>query len=96
MRCPFFDSFTSDIVKALALCLKPRQFCAGDIIVHAGDFGQSMFFLEHGTVSIVPAKGAATVLATLKAGSFFGETAVSDADHVVDFTLIDQPTNLIS
>ncbi|KAL7552346.1 hypothetical protein ACHAWF_015584 [Thalassiosira exigua] len=75
LHCPFFDFFTGDIVKALAISMKPRQYCAGDIIVHAGDFGQSMFFLETGTVQVVPSDGS-TVLATLAAGSFFGETSL--------------------
>ena len=79
LHCPFFDFFTNDTVKALALCLKPRQFCAADIIVHAGDFGQSMFFLETGTVQAVPSDGStARVLVTLNAGSFFGETSVRE------------------
>lgn len=76
VQCPFFDFCPNDIVKALALCLKPKTFCAGDIICAAGDFGQSMFFLETGTVQVVPSDGS-TVLATLAEGSFFGETSVS-------------------
>ncbi|KAL9190988.1 hypothetical protein ACHAXT_000694 [Thalassiosira profunda] len=75
LSCPFFDFFTHDVVKAIALCLRPSQFCAGDIIVHAGDFGQSMFFLESGEVKVV-APGGGAVLATLTAGSFFGETSL--------------------
>ena len=76
LSCPFFDSLSDDIVKSLALCLKPKQYSAADVIIHAGDFGQSMFFLESGVVQAVPSDGS-TVLATLVAGSFFGEASVS-------------------
>ena len=75
VQCPFFDSYTNDIIKALALCLKPSTFSPGEIICNAGDFGQSMYFLEKGTVQVVVV-GGSTVLATLCGGSFFGETAL--------------------
>lgn len=75
LQCPFFDYCSNDIVKALALCLKPMTFCAGDLLCSAGDFGQTMYFLETGTVQVVPSDGS-TVLATLGPGSFFGETSV--------------------
>lgn len=87
LQCPFFDILTHDIVKAVALCLQPSQFFAGDIIIHAGDFGQSMFFLETGTVKVVPS-GGGTVLATLTAGSYFGETSVSKlAVSLIEYVL---------
>jgi len=73
MNCPFFDYCTSDVVKALALCLKPSLFSPGEIICAAGDFGQSMFFLEQGKVQVF---SDSKVLATLGSGSFFGETAL--------------------
>lgn len=75
VQCPFFDFCTNDIVKALALCLKPLTFSPGEVVCAAGDFGQSMFFLERGTMQVAPSDGSA-VLATLTSGSFFGETAL--------------------
>jgi CRP-like cAMP-binding protein len=75
LDCPFFDCVSSDIVKALALIMKSLTFCAGDIICEAGEFGQSMYFLESGTAQVI--SEGSTVVATLVNGSFFGETSVS-------------------
>ena len=87
LQCPFFDFCTDDVIKSLALCLKPCQFNAGDVIIHADDFGQSMFFLENGTVQVVPSDGSA-VLATLVSGSFFGETSVSEKKLLFVLTFV--------
>ena len=72
----FFDFLSDDIVKSLALCLKPKQYSAADVIIHAGDFGQSMFFLESGVVQAVPSDGS-TVLATIPSFSRY------DIRHVI-------------
>ena len=86
-ECPFFDFCSYEIVKALSLCLKLLMFSKDDIIVHAGDMGREMFFLEKGTVEILSDDGE-TVFATLgvntesigslnqKASTFFGETSL--------------------
>ena len=71
--CPFFDVFSNDVVKSLALCLQPKVYCAGDLVVHAGDYGQSMFFLAAGTVNCFSSEA---ILATLGPGTYFGETAL--------------------
>lgn len=75
LNCPIFDCVSSDIVKALALSMKPLAFCAGDVICEAGEYGQSMYFLESGTAQVI--SDASILLATLANGSFFGETSVS-------------------
>ncbi|EED93131.1 cation channel, partial [Thalassiosira pseudonana CCMP1335] len=69
--CQFFDFCSSDIVKALALCLRPLVFSSGDIVCHAGDMGQEMFFLSKGSVEVV-SPDRTTCFATLVEGSFFG------------------------
>ena len=61
-----------------------RVFCAGDIVAHAGDMGQEMFFLERGTVEVLSADRS-TVFATLNEGSFFGETSVRDIKTLPKF-----------
>ena len=74
-HCPFFDSCSNEIIKALTLCLKLRIFSANDILIHADDMGQEMYFLERGTVEVVSRDGK-TVFATLMSGCFFGETSL--------------------
>jgi len=86
-KCPFFDFCSNEIIKALSLRLKLRLYNKDDIIVHAGDMGRKMFFLNTGTVDIVSNDGK-TVFATLSAiserrghtshreSAFFGETSL--------------------
>ncbi len=74
--CPFFHSLQNDVVEALALCMQQLVFCAGDIVIHAGDIGSEMYFLERGTVRVI-SPDHKTVYATLsQRGSFFGETCL--------------------
>ena len=73
--CPFFHSLQNDVVEALALCMKQLVFCAGDIVIHAGDMGSEMFFLDRGTVRVVSADHT-TIYATLSQGAVFGETCL--------------------
>ena len=73
--CPFFDFCSSEIIKALAMCLKTLMFSMGDVLIQFNDMGQEMFFLERGAVEVISGDGS-TVFATLTKGSFFGETAL--------------------
>ena len=73
--CPFFDFCSSEILKALAMCLNPMVFSRGDVLVQFNDMGQEMYFLEKGAVEVVSGDGK-TTFATLHQGSFFGETAL--------------------
>jgi len=74
--CPFFHSLQNDVVESLALCMRQLVFCAGDIIIHAGDMGSEMFFLDRGTVRVVSSDHK-TIYATLsQRGAFFGETCL--------------------
>ena len=79
-QCPFFDFCNSEIIKALALCLKPMRFTAGDVIVQYGDLGAEMYFIETGTVAVVSADDR-TVFCELGDGNFFGETALFFKQH---------------
>ena len=73
--CVYFDFCSDEIVKALTLCLKPVIFSVGDVLIHAGDMGQEMYFLDKGSVDVVSPDGK-TLYATLHDGSFFGETSL--------------------
>lgn len=75
-NCPFFDFCPSNIVDALAVCLRPLIFCAEDIIAYPGDMGQEMFFLQRGVAQVISPDDHATVFATLIDGSYFGETSL--------------------
>ena len=73
--CPFFHSLQNDVVETLALSMQQQVFCAGDVIIHAGDMGSTMYFLDRGTAQVV-SPDHTTVYATLSEGAFFGETCL--------------------
>ena len=74
--CPFFHSLQNDVVEALALRMQQLVFCAGDIIIHAGDMGSEIFFLDRGTVRVVSPDHTTTYATLSQRGAFFGETCL--------------------
>jgi CRP-like cAMP-binding protein len=63
--------------------LTQRHFPRGHIIFHAGERGESMYFLSSGKVEIQTRKGQ--LVAILRSGDFFGEGSLLD-DNCVRFT----------
>jgi CRP-like cAMP-binding protein len=61
-------------LEGLVIELTPRVIVPEELLFHAGDPGNGMYFILRGEVEFVAADG--TVLATLDAGSFFGEAAL--------------------
>jgi voltage-gated potassium channel len=74
-RVPFLQGASHDLVRDLALELRPVVYTPGDYIVHAGEIGHHMYFISRGTVEVIAADGH-TIYGTLKDGDFFGEIAL--------------------
>lgn len=74
-KVPFFKGASQQLVRELALELRPVVFTPGDIVFHAGEIGRHMYFISRGVVEIVSPDGQ-TVFTTLTDGSFFGELAL--------------------
>jgi CRP-like cAMP-binding protein len=74
-NCPFFDFCTEEVLRSLCMVMVQQIFYTGDTIISFGDLGQEMFFIESGRVEVIGNDGL-TVLATVNAGGFFGETAI--------------------
>jgi NADH dehydrogenase len=57
--------------------IQRQHFEAGDIVFQQGDLGDSVYVIEEGECHVLQQKdGATNLLATLKAGDYFGEMAL--------------------
>jgi voltage-gated potassium channel len=74
-KVPFFKGAGEDLVREIALAMRPVIYMPGDYVFRSGDKGQEMFFIGRGGVEVL-AKDGRTVQATLHDGEFFGEIAL--------------------
>ena len=74
-QAPLFKGASHELVREIALQLRPVVFTPGDYIIRTGQYGRHMYFISRGTVEIIAADGH-TVTATLKEGEFVGEVAL--------------------
>jgi hypothetical protein len=74
-KVPLFNGASPELVRDIALAMRPLVYLPGDFIFHAGDRGQEMFFIGRGTVEIL-GKDEHSIQATLRDGQFFGEVAL--------------------
>ena len=72
---PLFQGASQELIRELALELRPVVFAPGDDIFRAGQFGRHMYFISRGMVQIISTDGV-TVVNTLSDGDFFGEIAL--------------------
>jgi DNA-binding NtrC family response regulator len=77
-KASIFSSLEEEDLKPLASLLKSRQVPAGEIVIHQGEFGDSIFFICQGEVDIFfqNEEGAESVIGHLKEGNLFGEMAL--------------------
>ncbi len=74
---PFFRNASEDLKREVVQELKPMAFMKGDLIFREGDVPHHMFFIAKGNVDIIN-ESTGEKIATLNAGSFFGEMALFD------------------
>jgi uncharacterized membrane protein len=77
---PLFESLDTETAQELCALLESIDLKAGSVLFYAGDEGNAMYLIEHGTVRIcVRAKdGHEVTLTELHRGDFFGEMALLD------------------
>nr|CFW94215.1 Eka-cGMP gated channel alpha 3 protein [Euperipatoides kanangrensis] len=74
-RVEIFQNTEAGFLCELVLRLRPVLFSPGDYICRKGEVGKEMYIVARGRLQVVADNGK-TVLATLKAGSYFGEISI--------------------
>ncbi|CAF1249805.1 unnamed protein product [Rotaria sp. Silwood1] len=74
-RVEIFQNTEAGFLNELVLRLKPVLFSPGDFICRKGEVGKEMYIVNRGKLHVM-ADNNKTVLATLKAGSYFGEISI--------------------
>lgn len=73
-RAPLFQEASTDLIREVALELRPVVYMPGDYVFRAGQFGRHMYFISRGSVEVISADDR--ILNTLHEGDFFGEIAL--------------------
>ncbi|GBP62371.1 Cyclic nucleotide-gated cation channel [Eumeta japonica] len=74
-RVEIFQNTEAGFLCELVLRLRPVLFSPGDYICRKGEVGKEMYIVNRGKLQVVGDNGK-TVLATLKAGCYFGEISI--------------------
>ncbi|VVC87912.1 unnamed protein product [Leptidea sinapis] len=74
-RVEIFQNTEAGFLCELVLRLRPVLFSPGDYICRKGEVGKEMYIVNRGKLQVMGENGK-TVLATLKAGSYFGEISI--------------------
>jgi len=75
IKVPLFQNAPMSFLSELATHLRPLVLQAGENICEKGHQGDEMYFISNGQVQVLDPSGKG-VIATLSAGSFFGEIAL--------------------
>ncbi|RWS15161.1 cyclic nucleotide-gated cation channel alpha-3-like protein, partial [Dinothrombium tinctorium] len=74
-RVEIFQNTEAGFLCALVLRLKPVLFSPGDYVCRKGEVGKEMYIVNRGKLQVVN-DSQMSVLATLRAGSYFGEISI--------------------
>ncbi|EXI71065.1 MAG TPA: cyclic nucleotide-binding domain-containing protein [Candidatus Accumulibacter phosphatis] len=83
---PLFGGVGDAATQAIMQLMRPQEFAAGEVIVHEGDDGDSLFVICSGTVEVLKACPTAADplgkrIAVLGVGDVFGEMELIDMQH---------------
>jgi hypothetical protein len=74
---PLFDDFDEAELREVILGLQLRSYDPGDLVVVAGDAGESLFVVASGTVkAFVPTREGHKLVREMDEGQFFGEISI--------------------
>jgi voltage-gated potassium channel len=74
-KVPFFKGASDELIREVAIQMKPVVFTPGDFVFMAGEPGREMYFISRGQVEVISRDGS-SVVAVLNEGDFFGEMAL--------------------
>jgi len=80
-KLPIFFGLSENDLCLIAPILKLITFESGEIVIHEGESGDSLFIIRNGSVEVfkTSADGKEVSLGTLTEGSYFGELSLFDA-----------------
>ncbi len=83
LRCvDFLDVLPADAHRALAAEVGVKMFAAGEVIVREGEKTSELYIIDKGEVLVEVMKGGDAVpVATLRAGTFFGEMSLMTGEE---------------
>ena len=74
-KVPFLKDAREDLIRDIALQMKPVVVAPGEHVFYAGDIGTDMYFISRGRLEVIGPDGR-TLLGTLADGDIFGEMAL--------------------
>merc|ERR1712167_402496 len=80
-KVTLFADCSGEFMVKLATQLEPLVFLPGDMIVHSGDLCVEMYFVKKGRCAVLDGETTPTVVAEVRAGQYFGESALMKAQR---------------
>ncbi|XP_018359676.1 PREDICTED: potassium voltage-gated channel subfamily H member 7-like [Trachymyrmex cornetzi] len=77
-KVTIFQECQPEFLRDIVLKMKASIFTPGDTICRKGEVGREMFIIADGILEVISEKGR--ILATMKAGDFFGEIGLLNLD----------------
>ncbi len=77
-KAELFSNLEKEELRYLAELLQPKKYAEGQIVIHQGDFGDSLYIISRGEVDVFirNQEDAESVIGHLKEGDLFGEMAL--------------------
>jgi len=76
-KVPFLRGASDELLRDLAVALRPTVCAPGEYLFRRGQVGKTMYFVSHGEIDILGADGQ--LLKRMTTGDFFGEVALLGA-----------------
>ncbi len=79
-KLPIFHGLSDSDLNFIAPILKLMTFKSGEVVIHEGDIGDSLFIIRNGSVEVfkTSADGEEVTFGVLPEGSYFGELSLFD------------------